>query len=63
MRKSLLGGDVNDLISLMRLASAIYAEAERAIERNDMAIFKAKLAEAKELLNGGGDHGKRWNVV
>lgn len=41
---------MSDLIHLMRQASVIYAEAERAIERNDMATFKAKLAEAKQLL-------------
>lgn len=41
-----------ELIDRMRQASAIYAEAERAIERNDMAAFRAKLAEAKRLLEG-----------
>lgn len=43
---------MSELIERMRQASVIYAEAERAIERNDMAEFKRKLAEAKQLLEG-----------
>lgn len=41
---------MSELINRMRQASVIYAEAERAIERNDMAEFRAKLEEAKKLL-------------
>ena len=41
---------MSELIERMRQASVIYAEAERAIERNDMAEFNKKLAEAKKLL-------------